>query len=258
MLRRFVMIVCMLLLTPVSNTWADGSGGENPLTRSEVAEVKHMLVDLVGALGTPAVGYDKLEENYDLPTGFMPQKTKGRFEPISAAVHLKFGTDSRKAEKEAQQAAQNFQKKYLEAMAKGDMQTASTLAQQYQQEMGKIQLQAMNAQAAQKGAVSVDIRTNSFQSATIDPDAVLFEESGVIALMEKTDSNGNGRVDVFFDPVALKATKTLSQVKLPYPENGLPGKITVSNILFKFEGPAQEIQSWAKKIKIRAVLEKIK
>lgn len=56
MLRRISALVCFLLLCLAASAWGDGDGGGNPLTRSEVAEIKGVLKDMVAALGAPPSG----------------------------------------------------------------------------------------------------------------------------------------------------------------------------------------------------------
>ncbi len=256
MFRRIVTIACVLMLSLLVNAWGDGDGGGQPLNRAEVTQVKRMLEDLVKALGAPPAGYDQLEQDFNLPTTYQSHKEAGRFRPLNAGVRMRFGSDSRKVEKANEQAAQEWQKKYMEATAKGDTAAMNKMMQEYQQMIANLQLQAMKAQTEQKVPVTVDIRINDYASAAIDPDSVVLEKPGVIALLDK--GSDDSRVVCYFEPQALKQTETLSQISFEYPQNGVAGKTSVSNVVIEMQGPENEIREWAKKIDTAAVLAKIK
>ncbi|HPD22682.1 MAG: hypothetical protein ACOX3E_00620 [Desulfomonilia bacterium] len=258
MSRRISVLVCFLLLSLAASAWGDGDGGGEPLTRSEVAQIKGVLKDMVAALGAQPSGYDALEEDYDLPATYHPHKNTGRFSPIYGGVRLRYGTDTAKIQKSMEQTAQEWQRKYLEATAKGDAEAITKLTQEYQAMIASIQLQAANASASHKEPIVIDIRLNQYQTAAIDPDGVVLEKPGFIALAEKSHRQDMGRVRCFFDPIALKQTETLSQVRLEYPQDGMAAKTSVSNVVIEFEGPEKDIQEWVKRIDTAAVLKKIK
>jgi hypothetical protein len=258
MLRRISALVCFLLLCLAASAWGDGDGGGNPLTRSEVAEIKGVLKDMVAALGAPPSGYDALEEDYDLPAAYHPHKNAGRFSPIYGGVRLRYGTDTAKIQKSMEQAAQEWQRKYLEASAKGDTEAIGRLTQEYQAMIANVQLQAAGAVASHKEPIVIDIRLNNYQTTAIDPDGVVLEKPGFIALTEKSHRQGMGRVRCYFDPIALKQTETLSQVRLDYPQDGMAAKTSVGNVVIGLEGPERDIQEWVKRIDTAAVLKKIK
>jgi hypothetical protein len=258
MSRRISVLVCFLLLSLAASAWGDGDGGGNPLTRSEVAEIKGILKDMVAALGAPPSGYDALEEDYDLPAAYQPHKNADRFSPIYGGVRLRYGTDTAKIQQSMEQAAQEWQRKYLEASAKGDAEAIARLTQEYQIMLADIQLQAAGAGASHKEPIVINIRLNNYQTAAIDPDGVVLEKPGFIALTEKSHRQGMARVLCFFDPIALKQTETLSQVRLDYPQDGMAAKASVGNVIIDVEGPERDIQEWVKRIDTAAVLQKIK
>jgi hypothetical protein len=258
MRRVTTVLFGFMLFSLAATAWGDGGGGSAPLTRAEVKEVKMILTDLVAALGAPPSGYDNLEEDYDLPTTYQPHKSAGRFTPINSGVRLRYGVDTSKVQKSMEQAAQEWQRKYLEATAKGDMEAITKLTQEYQQIIANAQLQAVNASADRKEPITIQFHLNSYQNADIDPDGVVIEKPGFIALAEKSHREDLGRVRCFFDPVALKQTETLSRVMFDYPDNGLAAKTSVSNVVIELEGPEKEIQEWVKRIGTSAILGKIK
>jgi hypothetical protein len=111
-------------------------------------------------------------------------------------------------------AAVDSQARYMSAMMSGN-QAAMEAAMQ---EM----MQASNgAGSTVKEELTVNIQFNMNPYAGIDPDGVLFEKSGVIALADSDVSNSSGQVYVYFDPVALRETETLSKVELSTPQDGV-------------------------------------
>jgi hypothetical protein len=108
-----------------------------------------------------------------------------------------------------------------------------------------------------KEPISVQIRMNAGASQAIDPDGVILEKAGVIVLALENRDEKNSRVGLYFDPVSLKETKSLSKVDLKYPEGGVSKKTTVLNIRIELTGPADVVTEWAKKINTSAVLSQI-
>lgn len=247
-------LTILLLLVVSGSAWADGEGGKNlALTRAEVKELKTLLTDLVAAIGQPPAGYVRLEENFNLPTDYRVHGSGGRFYPLSPGLRLKFGTDLKAAGKSSETAEQDLQRKFLEANAKGDYQAMMG----YQQEMSALGLQKMNTDAAAKNPIAISLQVNNYRDSAIDPDGVIFEKKGLIALKEPAES-GLAHIVIYFDPVALKQTETLSRVELPYPDDGVKAKNTISNVIIEFEGPEAEVASWAGQVNTAAVLGKIK
>jgi hypothetical protein len=148
-----------------------------------------------------------------------------------------------------------YQKKVAEAQAKGDYQAIAKLAQEMQQKAGEMQLKTIEGK---KEPIDIQVTINSGSGESIDPDAVLFEKTGVIALKEKNDGNDEKmRVRIFFDPVNLKDTKQLSKVDMKMPEKGVNSKTAVYNMTVEFDGPTAEVEAWAKKIDTGKVLAQI-
>jgi len=227
---------------------------ENALTRDEVAIVKKKLVNVLDALGQPSSGYSIEHENFNLPTDAYKMRETGMYQLLSASAERTFGTQ-KKTEKQNKDLEKEFQKKFAEAQAKGDYQEIAKLSQEMQKKSGEAQLKAVEGQ---KDPINVDVRFNSNPGATIDPDAVLFERAGVIALKSKDENSvGKGRVQVYFDPVSLKETKQLSRVNMKQPEKGVAKRTTVLNVTVEFSGPVNEIEPWAKKIDVSKVIAQI-
>ncbi|MEW6511992.1 MAG: hypothetical protein AB1428_13660 [Bacteroidota bacterium] len=227
---------------------------ENPLTRDEVAQVKKKLVAMLDAIGKPPAGYTVEHENFDLPTEAYKTQASGRYYPVSAGANREYGT-RKKAEKAGEDVQKEYQKKMLEAQAKGDYQEMTKLAQEMQKKVSAQQLEAVEGQ---KEPIAVAVRCNGNPGATIDPDAVVFERTGVIALKYADAGSGDRtRVAIYCDPVSLKNTKQLSRVDMKMPEQGITKRNAVLNVTIEFTGPADAVEAWAKAVDTGKVLAQI-
>ena len=225
-----------------------------PYTRDEVATLKKKLVASLDAVGQPPAGYAKEKENFNLPTDASKNRESGLFYPAYGSVDRTYGSE-KSAEKSNKDFQKEYEKKIAEAQAKGDYQAIAKLGQEMQQKAGEVQLKNMEGK---KVPIEIRININSSSGEAIDPDGVLFERAGVIALKEKNDATDEkGKVRVFFDPVNLKDTKELSKVDMKMPEKGVSSKTAVFNITIEFDGPTTEIEAWAKKIESGKVLAQI-
>ena len=243
-----VLIAALLLVHEVQ------AQRENPLSRDEVAVIKKKLVNVLEALGQPAGGYAIEHENFNLPTEAYKNTESSLFQPVSASADRTYGTQ-KQAEKQNEDLSKEYQKKFAEAQAKGDYQAMAKLSQEMQKKSGEAQLKAVEGK---KEPVTVTVNLNYSAGATIDPDAVLFERSGVIALKTKDQSSTDKeRVYIYFDPVLLKDTKQLSRVDLRSPEKGVAKRITVLHVTIELYGPAGEIEPLAKKVDVSKVLAQI-
>jgi hypothetical protein len=228
---------------------------ENSLTRDEVSQVKKKLVASLDALGKLPAPYSMEKESFDLPTNAYPvREGSKRYSLVSAGANRTYGTQ-KKAQDEAGDMSKDYQTKILEAQAKGDYETMAKLSQEMSKKMNQVQL---NAVQAHKEPIEVSIRFNVNPEATIDPDAVLFERSGAIALkVPDQNSRNKERLSIYVDPVALKSTKQLSRVSLRQPEEGVAKRNAVLSITIEFSGPAADVDAWAKKVDIGKVLSQI-
>jgi hypothetical protein len=220
-------------------------------TRDEVGAVKKKLVAALDAVGQPPEGYSKERENFNLPTDVSKNHDSGLFYPVSGGGERRFGSE-KAVQKDAKDMQKEYQKKLAEAQAKGDMQAITKLAQEMQQKAAQVQMKAVTTQ---KVPIDLSVQFNSNPGATIDPDAVVFEKPGVIALKEKKDgTEDEGTIRVFFDPVSLKNTKQLSRIETKLPEKGTSSKTALYNVSLEFSGPIAEIEAWAKRMDTGKVL----
>lgn len=228
------------------------------LNRSEVAAIKNKIVAVQEAMGADPAGYLKQEENYSLPTDFNPTR-EGKFWPITASVQLRY-TDRASEESAAnlEKMQQDFQARYAAAAASGNPEAIANMMQ----EITRMQAAAMAAAAnpaAKKENMDVYVQLNQNPSVGIDPDAVVLERSGVIALREKRDAAGTkGTVTVYVDPVALRATEELSKVELRTADTGVSNRSGVFHVVISINGTLADAEAWAKTFdypKILAVID---
>jgi len=227
---------------------------ETPLLRDETASIKKKLVAAFDAVGQPPEGYSKERENFNLPTEAYKVQSSGLFSATHCSAERTYGSE-KKTKQSATDIQKEYQKKFAEAQAKGDVQTLTKLAQEMQQKAGQMQVKAMEAQ---KEPIRITVQFNANPSATIDPDAVVFEKTGVIALKTMDDgTDEKGKVTVYVDPVALKDTKQLSKVEMKLPPKGTSAKIAIFNAVVEFHGPISAIEPWAKKLDTGKILAQI-
>ena len=224
---------------------------ERSLTRDEVSVIKKKLVAVFEAFGVPA-GYSIEHENYNLPTEAYKNSGTGLYNLIGGSADRRFGT-GKQAEAEGKAMQQEYQKKMAEAQAKGDYQEMARLGQEMGQKAGQIQVKANEAQ---KEPIELNVNLNSNPGAVIDPDMVVFEKPGVIALKSNSE-NGSERISVYCDPVSLRETRQLSRVDMKQPEGGVARRTAVLSIAIEISGPAAEIEPWAKKANTGSVLAQI-
>ena len=247
----FALVLTFLL--PTAWVVAD----DQSLNRAEVTTIKRKLVAVIEALGSPPTGYVKADESFNLPTSISPMQGGGNYYPVSASASLRFdgGADKMSKQSEADLEAE-YRKKMLEAQATGNYQAMSEMAQEMTKKMSQAQLDAENAR---RDPIRVDLHLNSNPGATIDPDAVVFERPGVIALKNKVGGDDQQlQVVVYCDPVKLKETETLSRVDLSVnPDPGVKTKTTIRHLAIEMTGPKDVVEEWSKKIDTQKVLAQI-
>lgn len=223
---------------------------DNALTRSEVTALRAKLVTVQQAMGEPAA-YLKESEDFNLPTDFNPNTSQsGKFWPITSGVTMRF-VDRAAAENtaNAEKAAEEFQAKYAAAIAVGDYGAVEKMMQ----EMQAMQAAAM-APRTPKDPMDVYVQFNMNPSVGIDPEAIVLEQPGVIALRQKELNSDRGQVTVYLDPVALKATGELSKFELRTDQNGVGNRTGLYHIVVQASGSVPDIESWIKEFDYAAML----
>jgi hypothetical protein len=220
---------------------------ETSLTRAEVAAIKAKLVTVQQAMGADPSGYLKESEEFSLPTDFNPAQEGGKFWPTTSSIYVRY-TDS--ASKEYEAKMEDISKRYGAAAASGDADALIKLTE----EMTTLQQQAAAAFGQQKEQMTVNVQFNSGAYSGIDPDAVVFESPGVIALRDTDVAGERGTVTVYLDPVALAKTETLSKIELKTPDSGVSNKTGVFNIQISAQGTLADAEEWVKSFDTAAML----
>ena len=244
---RMRSITLILILVCANLAFAQETG----LTRNEVAGIKQKLVTVQKALGGDPVGYTLESEDFNLPTDFNPAEA-GKFWPITSSVSLRFGDKvSKDGQASAEQAAADFQAKYAAAIASGDYGAMEKMMEEMQ---AVSQQAAAAAMAPQKQPMSVHVQFNMGGGTAIDPDAVVFEKSGVIAIRKKNLNDEHGTLWLYIDPVALKDTTRLSRIDMKTPNDGVTKKTGVFNITIQVDGTLSDVEAWAQKMDTDSML----
>jgi hypothetical protein len=227
---------------------ATAGAQETNLTRSEVAAIKAKIVTVQQAMGGDPVGYLKESEDFDLPTEFN-RAQEGKYWPITSGVSLRYGDKgSAEAQANMEKAATEYQTKMAAAVASGNIADITRMSE----ELTRMQAAAM-APAERKEPMNVYVRLNQNPTAGIDPDAVVLEQPGVIALRDKGQGE-RGDVTVYIDPVALKATEELSKIELRTANDGVTNKTGVFHVVVQLNGTLADLEAWVKTFDFGAML----
>lgn len=225
------------------------------LNRSEVAAIKAKIVAVQEAMGGEPDGYIREEEDsFYLPTDFNPAQN-GRFWPITSSVQMRF-TDRGAVEGAAsiEKLQEEFMVRYAAALASGKAEVIEKMVEEMTQ-MQMAAAAAAAAPAARKEDMQVYIELNMNPVVGIDPDAVVLEQPGVIALRRKDDPSGaKGEVTVYLDPVALAATEQLSKIELRTAEDGVTNRSGVFHVVIQIDGELPDIESWVEGFDYPAML----
>jgi hypothetical protein len=251
LLSRLCLIFCLATAVSVTVFAAE----QNMLTRDEVTSLKKKLVAVFNAMGQPPSGYVKEDEQFNLPTEVYKKGNTGKYEWVTPSMTSRFsGGGEKEAKKSGEQLQQEYEKKVAEAIAKGNYEEISKLAEEMQKKVGEAQLAAVEGR---KVPIEIRIMLNTYETQTLDSDMIVFEKPGVIALIVDNKDENRNRLLVCFDPITLKETKTLSRMELKQPDDGVSKKTAVLNATIEIIGPASETKAWANQINIGAVLGQI-
>lgn len=245
-MRNLLLLSALLLVAAPVVLLADG-GLDDPVTRDESLAIKNNLKTVLEALGAPPAGYAKSEEEYDLPTSMGFDKAAGRFWLGEAHADFEFSSGQ-----SGEQIAQEYQKKVMAAQAKGDYTEMQRLATELQQSMAS----AMDAEMTR---IKVSVRLNNNAHQAIDPEGVVWEAAGAIALRLEGSQPGNARIMLAFDPQSLADTKSLSLVSLGASlSESAAAKTAVRTIVVELDGPAEAVTAWANGVDKGRILALIK
>lgn len=249
-----LLILSLAVLAP-----APVRAEDDLLTRDEVSSVKKKLVAVLDAFGAPPAGFAKDKDDFSLPTNFY--KNEGKLQPLNASVSRRLAIKGVKdAEKNQKALGEDYQKKILEAQMKGDYAEMARISQEMQTKGSQNALSGMQAQSEKKEPITLQVSLNDSADEGIDPDNVVAEKPGMIAIKSKSGGEDDPKetVKLYFQPVALKATKTLSKVRLFHDTHSVPAKTSVGSVVVTLDGPAADVEAWAKRAdaaKILAVID---
>jgi len=254
MTRIMNLAVLALLVALFQPTWSRAE--EAQLNRQEVTVIKKKLVEVVAAIGQPPPGYVKAEESFDLPTSAYSTNQAEGYLPVYAAANLSFDGGAEKMGRMSQEEIEaEYRKKILAAQAAGNYEALAQITEEMIQKSTQLQ---MDVEEAKREPVDISVRFNNNAGATIDPDAVVFESPGVIALKSSRGNDDQLQVNIYFDPVKLKDTQSLSRIDLSdNDQRGSSQKTTVRNITIELTGPAEVVEAWSKQIATAKVLTQI-
>ncbi len=253
-MKYLPLLLALAVLAP-SSVRAD----DDLLTRDEVGTFKKKLVAVLDALGAPPAGFAKDKDDFNLPTNFY--KNEGKLQPINASVSRRLAIKGVKdAEKNQKKLGEDYQKKIMAAQMKGDYAELARLSQEMQAQGSKNALDGMQAQSDKKEPIELRVSLNESADEGIDPDNVVVEKPGMIAIKSKNggEDEVKSTVRMFFQPSALKDTKKLSKVRLFSDTHSVPAKTSVGSVVVQLDGPTADIEAWAKRAdagKILAVID---
>lgn len=230
-----LLVMLLALAVPVA-LLADG-GVEDPVARDEALALKNSVRAALEALGAPPSGYAKAEEDFDLPTSMGFDKGAHRFWLSESGGQFTFTSGQ-----SGEQMGQEFQKKIMAAQAKGDYAEIQRLSAELQQGMAA-------AMGAEMSKVQVKVALNRRVHQEIDPEGVLWEAPGAIALRIEGAEPGKALVMIAFDPQALADTKSLSLVSLGETLNPSSAtKTAVRTVVVEMSGPEEVVTGWARTV----------
>jgi len=149
---------------------------------------------------------------------------------------------------------QEFEARYAAALASGKPEAITMIIE----EMSRMQAAAVGAAmapAAKKEDMQVDVQLNMNPIVGIDPDAVVLEQPGVIALRRKDDTTGaTGEVNIYLDPVALAQTEELSKIELRTADDGVTNRSGVFHVVIRLTGSLPDIEDWVEGFDYSAML----
>ena len=231
-MKRLLPILILLLIAAPAWLLADG-GDEEPVARDEALALKTTVKAVLDGLGAPPAGYAKAKEDFDLPTSMGVNKAKKEYFLAQTEGDFEFT-----AGMSGEQMAKEYQQKMAAAQSKGDYAEVQRLTMEMQQNM----MTAMNTEMS-KVTVTVYLNNSAYQE--IDPEGVIWETPGAIALRTETDGTTT-ELMLAFDPQSLADTKKVSLIQLGETTNDpATSKTAVKTIVVRLKGPDTVVTEWA-------------
>jgi hypothetical protein len=225
---------------------ADGGGDEEPVARDEALALKTTVKAVLDGLGAPPAGYAKAKEDFDLPTSMGVDKDAKAFWLTETRADFEFTSGI-----SGEQMSQEYQTKIMAAQAKGDYAEVQRLSLDLQKNIAA-------AMGAEMSKITVKIYLNHRTHQEIDPEGVVWETPGAIALRTES-SDPNLHLMLAFDPKSLADTKKISLVSTGETLNGsASSKTAVRTVVVELTGPEAAVTEWAKSVDKGKILALIK
>lgn len=244
---RMSLIAVLLLAIPWSLTLADET--TVPLTRAEVKEIKNVITKSIDALTPLPTGYAIAEESYNIAVETACEKSTGRCAPKESSAAIELGANDKAAKQNHREATEKLAEQMREAANRGDFQSLAT----YQQQIAAMTMAMMAQKHLDPIQIKISLNTGLFLK--IDPDSVVSEGKGFIALKNYSGSE-NFRIIACFDPYLLKETETLSAIDL-YSPDYVEKKTSIYNMIIEIEGPEDLVSEWFSKANFSSILQSI-
>lgn len=248
-MRRLIPVLSVLLLClPASGALADGAYCADGYTstdfmRNDLAVLKKKVEAIIAAFGAPPAPYALDTQNWSYPTGDC-HDAKG-YQPVSIGFNGTFNTNG------AQQKIGNeYQQKIQAASARGDYQAISQLTQEMQ-----AKLIALTNGGQNMGEVDMSLTGNGGESLTIDPDSVLRDGAGFIAVRNGGNSASSGQesVTVYFDPVVLENADKIASFDLGG-DYRVANPLDLIDVQVQLSGPKALVEQFVKQLSPGAAL----
>lgn len=245
---RLISTVAVLVLGCffAAGAFADGDCGGGFTTiqfvRDDLAGLKKDVETAVAAIPKPQAPYGKANEHWDLPS--YTCKDQAGFRPVELDYTSTWNTDV-----SMQKLGEQYQKELMAAQAKGDYEAMTKISQ-------KMQAAAMAAASSNVGKSPIDINltVNTSDARTIDPDSVIRDGEGFIAVRTNKDpTSGNESISMYFDPVALKNAHQLARFDLSG-DFRVQDKLALLSYRVDMSGPAAPLERIIKDIDVSKVL----
>lgn len=229
-----------------SFAYADGDCGSNFTTvqfvRDDLSSLKKSMEAVLAAIPDPQAPYGKDNESWNLPSYACQDKSGTR--PIDVSYSGRYTTDA-----SMRKMGEEYQKQLLAAQAKGDYQAVAKITHELQQ---KVLQQASANQSL--GSIDINVSANTEDAQTIDPDSVLRDGEGFLAVRSNKDaSSGSETIAIYFDPVALKNAHQLARFDMSG-DFRVPSKLALLSVRVQLSGPSSVLENIVKNVDASKVL----
>lgn len=225
---------------------ADGECGSNFTTvqfmRDDLSSLKKSMGVAIAAIPQPQSPYGKASENWNLPS--YTCKDNSGMRPIDVSYSGHYTTEN-----STQKLGEEYQKQLMEAQARGDYEAMAKISQEMQQKVMQVAVANQD-----KRPVDISVSANTGDSGTIDPDSVVRDGEGFLALRTGKDvSTGTESIAIYFDPVALKNAHQLAHFDMDG-DFRVASKLALLSMRVQLDGPSSVLENIVKNLDASKVL----